>query len=125
MRIIPISSVADIKKLLAFLRAGVEAVFSVENAELRDAVVQEIRAFARAHRVSIRVIEPDGDRVTFCTTAGAVIGAGVGAATAGLPGAVLGVGVGALSGYALAQLRVTVHPREGRESGFIIDLARP
>lgn len=117
-----ITSAADIKKLLAFLRAGVEAVFRVKE-ELRELVLEHLKEFARSHRISIHYITPSNERVVISSATGVLVGAGTGAALAGLAGALLGAGAGLALGYACAHVQVDLRPRAEGDSGFVVDLA--
>jgi hypothetical protein len=118
-----IASAADIKKLLAYLRAGAEAVFNVKE-ELRELVLELLKAFTQNHRISIHYIKPSQERVVISSSVGLLVGAGAGAAVAGIPGALFGAGTGLVLGYACAHLSVTVRPRTDGESGFVVDLSR-
>jgi hypothetical protein len=116
-----ISRAADINKLLAFLRAGAKAVFTVKE-ELRGLVLERLKEFARDHRISVYRITPSNERVVICSAGGFLAGTGAGAVMAGIPGALLGAGFGLVLGYACAHMNVSVRPRADGESGFVVDL---
>lgn len=113
----------DINKLLAYLRAGAQAVFNVKE-ELRELVIERLKEFARSHRISIHYTMPSKGRVVICAAAGVLVGTGTGAALGGIPGALIGAGAGFAFGYACAHMNVSVRPRADGEPGFVVDLTR-
>jgi len=118
-----IAHAAEINKLLAYLRAGAQAVFDVKE-ELRELVIERLKEFGRMHRISIHYTTPNKEHVVICSAAGVLVGTSAGALLAGLPGALIGAGAGLALGYACAHIHVSVHPRADGEPGFVVDLAR-
>ncbi|WP_164962570.1 hypothetical protein [Rubrivivax sp. JA1026] len=118
-----IAKPSDIQRLLAYLRAGAEAVFTVTE-DLRPLVMDRLKELASDHRVSVCSITPSGERLVICTGGGLLVGAGAGAWLAGFPGAIVGAFAGLFSGYACAHMSVTIRPREQRQLGFTVEIAR-
>ena len=107
---IHIDRIADIDKLLAFLRVGAKAKFEVAEGLLQE-LVEQVRKWAQDKNIQVQFTKPDGAKLAAFTGAGVACGlaAGMllGLAAAALTAAGL---VGAAAGYAAAHVTIVVTP---------------
>jgi hypothetical protein len=107
---INIHDIADIDKLLAFLRVRARASFDIADGLLQE-LVSRITKWARNNDFRVRFVIPDAAPAAALTGAGAACGlaAGLLAGLAGLPLVAAGM-AGAAAGYAAAHVTITFGP---------------
>ena len=106
-----INNIAQIKKLLAFIKARCAGSFTIDK-ELLAVLQKEVVEFAKHHRIKIRIVAPGEDRTVSFTLGGMIAGAAAGLRIAGFPGAAVGAAVGGVAGYACSHLVLHIQPRD-------------
>lgn len=119
---ISINHIADIDKLLAFLRAGSKAKFEIAAGLLEELVVR-VRKWAKDKNIRVEFTSPDGAKIAAFTAGGAACGlaAGLLMSLAAFPLVAAGV-AGAAAGYATAHVTLLVTPA-GATGGTTVTIA--
>jgi hypothetical protein len=102
-----IDDVADIAKLIGALKLMVSGEFKISKDVLKDVVVR-LHRFAKENGVTIKIIDPSGERVLEITAAGIAMGSIIGLYFAGIPGALVGAAIGGIAGFSIAHITLTM-----------------
>jgi len=117
-----IDRIADIDKLLAFLRVGAKAKFEVAEGLLQE-LIEQVREWVKDKNIHVQFRMPDGAKLAAFTGAGAACGLAAGLLLGLAAGALAAAGMaGAVTGYAAAHVTIVITP-SGAAGGTTVTIA--
>jgi hypothetical protein len=116
---ININDLADLGKLLAFLRVGAKGKFAMP-AVLSSELIQLVLAWAKKQDITVRFVSPTGQKIAAYSALGAAAGMAVGCIVPPV-GPVAGFIIGALGGFALAHVTIELAPA-GKDGSAVLTI---